>query len=43
MSHSVQFRPHPGSDLVIANAPMLRAYQTVATYQVEHGEIGLTK
>ena len=25
------------------SAPMLRAYQTVAAYQVEHGEIGLTK
>lgn len=43
MTTSVQFRPHPGSDLVIASAPMLRAYQTVAAYQVEHGEIGLTK
>ena len=43
MTTSVQFRPHPGSDLVIATAPMLRAYQTVAAYQVEHGKIGLTK
>lgn len=43
MTNSVQFRPHPGSDLVITTAPMLRAYQTVAAYQVEHGEIGLTK
>ena len=25
------------------SAPMLRAYQTVAAYQAEHGEIGLTK
>ena len=43
MTNSVQFRPHPGSDLVITTAPMLCAYQTVAAYQVEHGEIGLTK
>ena len=43
MTNSVAFRPHPGGDLVIASAPMLRAYQTVALYQVEHGEIGLTK
>lgn len=43
MTSLVQFRPHPGGDLVIACAPMLRAYQTVASYQVEHGEIGLTK
>jgi hypothetical protein len=43
MATSVQFRPRPGSGLVIASAPMLRAFQTVASYQVEHGEIGLTK
>ena len=43
MTTSVQFLPHPGSDLVTATAPMLRAYQTVAAYQDEHGEIGLTK
>lgn len=43
MTHSVRFRPHAGADLVQASAPMLRAFQTVAAYQVEHGEIGLTK
>jgi hypothetical protein len=43
MTTSFLFRPHPGGDLVIATAPMLRAYQTVTAYQVEHGEIGLTK
>lgn len=43
MTNSVKFRPHPGADLVQTSAPMLRAYQTVAAYQVEHGEIGLTK
>jgi hypothetical protein len=39
MTNAVQFRPHPGSDSVITSAPMLRAYQTVVAYQVEHGEI----
>ena len=43
MTNSVTFRPRPGRDLVVASAPMLRAFQTVAAYQVEHGEIGLTK
>jgi hypothetical protein len=43
MTNSVKFRPHPGADLVQTSAPMLRAYQTVAAYQVEHGEIGQTK
>jgi hypothetical protein len=43
MTNSVKFRPHPGADLVQTNAPMLRAYQTVAAYQLEHDEIGLTK
>jgi hypothetical protein len=43
MTNSVKFRPYPGADLVQTSAPMLRAYQTVAAYQVEHGEIGLTK
>lgn len=43
MTNSVKFSPHPGADLVQTSAPMLRAYQTVAAYQVEHGEIGLTK
>ena len=28
---------------MITSAPMLRAYQTVVAYQVEHGEIGLTR
>ena len=43
MINPIQFHPHPGRDLVLAGAPMLRAFQTVATYQVEHGEIRLTK
>jgi hypothetical protein len=43
MTNSVKFRPHPGADLVQTNAPMLRAYQTVAAYQLAHGEIELTK
>lgn len=43
MTSAVQFRTHPGAALVVATAPMLRAYQTVAGYLVEHGEIGLTK
>ena len=43
MTNSVKFRPYPGADLVQANAPMVRAYQTVSAYQSEHGEIGLTK
>ena len=43
MTSAVKFRPRPGSDLVKTSAPMLRAFQTIAAYQVEHGEIGLTK
>ena len=43
MTNSVKFYLRPGHDLVVASAPMLRAFQTVAAYQVEHGEIGLTK
>lgn len=43
MTISVKFNPRPGCDLVVVGAPMLRAFQTVADYQVEHGEIGLTK
>ena len=43
MTNPIQFHPYPGRDLVVAAAPMLRAFLTVAAYQVEHGEIGLTK
>lgn len=43
MTNSVKFRQQPGADLVKTSAPMLRAYQTVAAYQLEQGEIGLTK
>jgi hypothetical protein len=43
MTNPILFHPHPGRDLVIASAPMLRAFQTAAAYQVEHGEMGLTK
>ena len=43
MTNSVKFHPHPGRDLVVASAPMVRAFQTVGAYQVEHGEIGVTK
>jgi hypothetical protein len=43
MTAPILFRPHPGSELVTSTAPMIRAYQTVASYQVEHGAIGLTK
>ena len=43
MTYSVKFHSNPGRDLVVSSAPMLRAFQTVATYQVEHGEIRLTK
>jgi len=43
MTNSLKFHPRPGSDLVVASAPMLRAFQTMAAYQVEHGEIMLTK
>ena len=43
MTNSVHFRPQPGNDLVTASAPMVRAFQTIAAYQAEHGEIGLTK
>ncbi|MEO8244840.1 MAG: SprT family zinc-dependent metalloprotease [bacterium] len=43
MTNSVKFHPRPGRDLAVASAPMLRAFQTVAAYQVEHGKIRLTK
>ena len=43
MTNSINFRPHPGVDLVQTSAPMLRAFQTIAAYQVEHSEIRLTK
>ena len=43
MTNPIQFHPHPGRDLVLASAPMLRAFQTVAAYQVDHGSISLTK
>jgi hypothetical protein len=42
MTNSINFRPHPGADLVQTSAPMLRAFQTIAAYQVEHSEIRLT-
>ena len=43
MTNPNQFHPNPGRHLVTTSAPMLRAFQTIAAYQVEHGENGLTK
>ncbi len=43
MTSAITFHPHPGAEAVLAHAPMIRAFRTVADYQFAHGGIGLTK